>query len=156
MTMPKTFENQSRLPKLPVPSLDETLVQYARTLRPLLTPDQLKSSAAAIEQFRNGFGRVLQQRLLDRSRTEPTGWLDNWWLQKAYHEYRTAVLINVNWVSIFIDDVNLPQDLVTQSTITSAGGHGKREYTELQVKRAAHLAVRGLQYKERIERWVFV
>ncbi|KIO31603.1 hypothetical protein M407DRAFT_218756 [Tulasnella calospora MUT 4182] len=73
----------------------------------------------------------------------PTNWLnDNFWLKKAYHEWRAPLPVNSNWWLLFHDDPNVPEDL--RRSIPSNG-----EITEWQVRRAAWLVRRPVDFKEK-------
>ena len=79
-----TLSLQHTLPKLPVPSLDETLTKYIRSIEPLATPEELERSKALAKDFAKpgGLGQTLQQRLLDVDRAAPDNWLDDtWWIR---------------------------------------------------------------------------
>ena len=79
-----TLSLQHTLPKLPVPSLDETLAKYLRSIEPLTTPEELERSKVLAKDFvkPGGLGQILQQRLLDVDRAAPNNWLDDtWWIR---------------------------------------------------------------------------
>ena len=63
----KTFAYQNSLPKLPIPSLEETTSKYLRSLRPLLSEKELTVVEEQIKDFikPSGLGNLLQQRLID-------------------------------------------------------------------------------------------
>ncbi|RUS28876.1 acyltransferase ChoActase/COT/CPT [Jimgerdemannia flammicorona] len=126
---PKTFSNQSQIPRLPIPSLTATAERYKRTLLPALTTDEYASAATAVDEFvkEGGLGEVLQERLKQLDREEPNSWLETLWLNKAYLEYREPTLINVNWWTQFRDpDVGLLKQ-------APAPGH----VSDFQLERAA-------------------
>ncbi|KAG0260950.1 hypothetical protein BG011_001456, partial [Mortierella polycephala] len=138
-----TLSLQHTLPKLPVPTLEETLAKYLRSIEPLTTPEELERSKTLAKDFLKpgGLGRTLQQRLLDVDRAAPDNWLDDtWWISKAYHEWREPLLINSNWYILMRNDLNHPT--VFHSTEENPA------YTTFQVKRAAHVAQQLLDYTE--------
>lgn len=69
----KTVTPPPRLPRLPVPKLDQTLRRYLASLEPFLLEDEARGGTAfdeafALRQqwandFENGIGKVLQERL---------------------------------------------------------------------------------------------
>jgi carnitine O-acetyltransferase len=147
----KTFSNQSKLPRLPIPSLEETLARYLRSLEPLCSPSDLSRTSSYIADFLkpNGLGRFLQQRLIDLDRTSPHNWLnDSLWMKKAYHEWRESVAVNSNWYLLFADDPSTPRECFE----INDGKRQKGAFGEWQVKRAAHLILQILKYKELIDR----
>ncbi|PWN41844.1 acyltransferase ChoActase/COT/CPT [Ceraceosorus guamensis] len=122
---PKTFSRQGELPRLPVPTLEETFPRYLKSLEPVLRQKeelgQLPSGATAASELQKraewaqeavkegSLARKLQQRLIDVDRTTPDNWLDDrYWLQKAYHEWRVPLLVNSNWWLMFRADPNTP------------------------------------------------
>jgi hypothetical protein len=68
----KTFDNQSNLPRLPVPSLQETAAKYLDSLRPLLDEKEFKHSEKVVSDFikEGGVGEKLQKRLLEYEKTQ--------------------------------------------------------------------------------------
>src|SRR5215213_1561378 len=62
---PKTFSNQLIIPRLPIPTLQETAERYKRSLLPILKPEDYARAADAVDEFvkADGLGEVLQTRL---------------------------------------------------------------------------------------------
>lgn len=86
----------------------------------------------------------------DLDRASPNNWLnDNFWLKKAYHEWRAPLPVNSNWWLLFHDDPNVPEDL--RRSIPSDG-----QITEWQVRRAAWLVRRLVDFKEKLDRSAFI
>jgi carnitine O-acetyltransferase len=103
-TRVKTFDNQSRVPHLPIPQLEtETMPLLMKTLRPLAWTDaewKAVQTKAADFVAPGGMGEKLQKRLVDfgAERTKRDGsWLDDLWLHKAYVEYRDSSVCNVSY-----------------------------------------------------------
>lgn len=100
------FKFQSQLPKLPVPTLAETSSKYLKTVEPFLSPAQLSSTKAIVEDFvrPGGQGEVLQKRLEEFAQGKDN-WLAEYWDDYAYMSYRDPV---VPYVSYFFNhkDVN--------------------------------------------------
>lgn len=100
------FKYQSQLPKLPVPTLQETCKKYLRTVEPFLSEAQLKSTTAIVEEFARpgGQGEALQLRLEEFAQGKDN-WLAEYWDDYAYMSYRDPV---VPYVSYFFNhkDVN--------------------------------------------------
>lgn len=85
---------------------------------------------------------------LDQS--SPHNWLDdNIWLKKAYHEWRAPLIVNSNWWLALVDDPNVPHS-VRHPSVERIG------YTTWQVRRAAWLAHRVLDFKAQLERRVLL
>jgi carnitine O-acetyltransferase len=98
---------QESLPRLPVPSLEETTSRYLKTLKPLLSPSELETSKQAVEEFikPGGVGHALQEKLLAR-RADPktNNWLSEWWNEAAYLGYRDPVVPYVSYFYSHRDD----------------------------------------------------
>jgi carnitine O-acetyltransferase len=90
---PQSSAAQNSLPKLPVPDLDSTLSKLKDSLRPLAWNDREWSQALrSIDAFKNGPGKVLQQRLVARREEKARPhWLEEWWDDAAYLGYRDSV-----------------------------------------------------------------
>ncbi|KAF9437267.1 hypothetical protein BGZ76_001382 [Entomortierella beljakovae] len=141
-----TFSLQNTLKRLPVPTLEETLTKYLKTIEPLATPEELERSKALAKDFikPGGLGSILQQRLYDVDRAAPDNWLDDtWWLSKAYHEWREPLLVNSNWYILLKNEPNHPTSI--QPTAENA------KYSTFQVKRAAHVAGQLLDYMDALD-----
>lgn len=63
-----TFAKDDLAPALPLPSLENTLAQYYKSLIPFGTDEQLKNSSKLIEDFKNGIGKKLQTILEERAK----------------------------------------------------------------------------------------
>lgn len=150
MSKVATFALQSQLPRLPVPPLEESCARYLHSLRPLLTEDEFKTSEKNVKNFLTSpLARQLQQRLIDLDRSSESNWLDDqFWLQKAYHEWREPLLVNSNWFMLGVDDVHHPKDL-----LANGGKRASGDYTYYQARRAAHMIYEGIDFKQLIDRW---
>ncbi|RIA95026.1 acyltransferase ChoActase/COT/CPT [Glomus cerebriforme] len=146
----KTFSNQHQLPRLPIPSLEESTTKYLNSLRPLLSSKELARIEQHVRDFikPEGLGQILQQRLMDVDRISPHNWLDDtWWIKKAYHEWRVPLIVNSNWHISFIDDPNTPKEYFANNN----GVRPKGQFSEWQIKRAAHIIGRMLDFKKLID-----
>jgi hypothetical protein len=77
------YENQTQLPKLPIPSIEDTLKRFLPTALPLAkTKEEEMSLKAACQAFPEQ-AVVLQERLIDRRENErkDSSWLQPWWNQ---------------------------------------------------------------------------
>ncbi|KAI0734125.1 acyltransferase ChoActase/COT/CPT [Fomitopsis betulina] len=155
----RPMSSHPSLPRLPVPDLHQTLHKYLQSLEPLLLEDELRGGPSYAEarqtretwaeDFERGIGRVCQDRLLALEKQSPTNWLDdNFWMKKAYHEWRAPLIINSNWWLAFHNDTVVPEDVVLgRRPDLGAGG-----VTSWQVRRAAWLVHRTVEWKTRLER----
>ncbi|EED15450.1 carnitine acetyl transferase [Talaromyces stipitatus ATCC 10500] len=99
------FENS--LPKLPVPTLEETAKRYLKSVHPLLSASEYERTTKAVEEFikPGGQGETLQKRLIAR-RDDPkiNNWLTEWWNFAAYLGYRDPVVPYVSYFYSYRDD----------------------------------------------------
>lgn len=63
MSLSHTFSSQSKLPKLPIPQLEDTCARYLRALEGLQTMEEHEMSKKAVESFLHGEGPRVQERL---------------------------------------------------------------------------------------------
>ena len=76
----------------------------------------------------------------------PHNWLDdNIWLRKAYHEWRAPLIVNSNWWLALGDDPSVPSAVRHPAHQTSG-------FTSWQVRRAAWLVHRVLDFKAQLDR----
>ncbi|CAG8534714.1 7753_t:CDS:2, partial [Funneliformis caledonium] len=146
----KTFSNQYKLPRLPIPSLEESTTKYLNSLKPLLSSEEFEYTKQHVKDFikPGGLGQKLHQRLIDIDRISPYNWLDDtWWIKKAYLEWRAPVIINSNWYLLLIDDPNTPEEYFTNNNEICLKG----QFSKWQIKRAAHLIEKMLEYKNLID-----
>ncbi|PRP84915.1 choline/carnitine O-acetyltransferase [Planoprotostelium fungivorum] len=132
----RTFERQDSLPRLPVPDLRSTMTKYLKTVRPLLTDDEYKTTQEHVREFlENGDGERLQKLLMERDSAEPqhTSWLEGWW-DDAYLFGRDSITINVNYFFVFEDEPHL-----------------QREVKCVQSHRAARLLRGALVFKKKLD-----
>ncbi|KAG7444677.1 acyltransferase ChoActase/COT/CPT [Guyanagaster necrorhizus] len=146
--------------RLPVPALRKTLDKYLTSLEPFLLEDASKKGldddaldvsrrlrAQWADEFASGVGKLCQDRLLELDRASPNNWLDdNFWMNNAYMEWRAPLLINSNWWLAFEDDANIPV-----SEKERQDGHFKTGFSRWQIKRAAWLLHRILEFKIKLE-----
>ncbi|XP_073533537.1 peroxisomal carnitine O-octanoyltransferase isoform X2 [Phyllobates terribilis] len=92
----RTFQYQDSLPPLPVPLLEESLSKYCESVKPFLNEEEYKKTCRIVNDFGNGIGKELHQKLLERARTRKN-WLEEWWLNAAYLDVRMPSQLNVNF-----------------------------------------------------------
>jgi carnitine O-acetyltransferase len=98
---------EESLPKLPVPTLEETTQRYLKSVHPLLSSAEFENTKKAVESFiqPGGVGHQLQERLVKR-REDPkiANWLTEWWNQAAYLAYRDPIVPYVSYFYSHRDD----------------------------------------------------
>ncbi|KXN88606.1 Carnitine O-acetyltransferase, mitochondrial [Leucoagaricus sp. SymC.cos] len=145
------------LPRLPVPDLRKTLDKYLTSIEPFLRESERSSQGFSAayqlrkqwaDEFYSGIGSVLQERLVALDKASPNNWLDdNFWINKAYLEWRTPLLINSNWWLAFHDD-----PLISESARTAVEKvEGMADATPWQLRRSAWLIYRMLEFRDRLD-----
>ncbi|KAL8672464.1 MAG: hypothetical protein Q9168_003067 [Polycauliona sp. 1 TL-2023] len=98
---------EDSLPRLPVPTLEETSKRYLKSVRPLLNQAEYKNTQKAVEEFVRpcGIGEELQKRLQAR-REDPKhrNWIYEWWNDAAYLSYKDPVVPYVSYFYSHRDD----------------------------------------------------
>lgn len=99
------FKFQTQLPKLPVPTLQETFSKYLRTVEPFLSTKQLEKTKDHVNLFlAGGQGEELQKRLQSFAK-DKDNWLAEFWDDYAYMSYRDPI---VPYVSYFFNHKDIP------------------------------------------------
>ncbi|XP_022123060.2 carnitine O-acetyltransferase isoform X1 [Pieris rapae] len=93
-TSTKPALNSQNLPQLPVPKLEDTVNKYLKTVRPFLNENEFSNTSKLMNNFASegGIGQKLQS-LLENRATKHINWLEEWWLNTAYLEYRDPVVV---------------------------------------------------------------
>ena len=98
---------EENLPKLPVPSLEETAARYLKSVHAAVSPSEYEATKKAVAAFTapGGQGEELQKRLLAR-RDDPAhlNWLHEWWNNDAYLSYTGPVVPYVSYFYSHRDD----------------------------------------------------
>eukprot|EP01128_Nolandella_sp_AFSM9_P009061 TRINITY_DN5702_c0_g1_i1.p1 TRINITY_DN5702_c0_g1~~TRINITY_DN5702_c0_g1_i1.p1 ORF type:complete len:600 (+),score=73.78 TRINITY_DN5702_c0_g1_i1:3-1802(+) len=97
VVQPLTFAHEEAMPRLPVPELEETLNKWKKTVSALATPEEMRELDVLVEQFLNGEGPDLQKKLMTKRQAAQFSWLEDWWFNYAYYDFREPVLINVSY-----------------------------------------------------------
>ena len=96
----QTYSSQGLLPRLPIPSLEETLDKLPKALEALQTPEEQEETLKVVEEFRNGEGPKLQQLLVDYEREGVASGRIGSYVEEAWNDsYLTpndSVVLNLN------------------------------------------------------------
>lgn len=144
---------EDSLPKLPVPSLEDTSKRYLKTLHPLLSRDEYTASEKVVEAFNKagGIGEKLQKRLLRRAE-EPSSknWIAEWWDQAAYLTVQDPVVPYVSYFYSFRDDRRRRNPAKRAAAITTAALEFKRQVDDKSLEpeymRKLPMAMSSYQY----------
>ncbi|KAL6040289.1 carnitine O-acetyltransferase yat1 [Balamuthia mandrillaris] len=97
------WKNQRSMPRLPIPTLEETGKHYLDYLTPIVSKEELQRTTKLLEEFVAGEGKALQEDLQRLDKESPTSWLEGWW-DTMYLTIRDPLPINVNPYFIFKED----------------------------------------------------
>lgn len=90
----RTFANQHTLPKLPVPSLEDTCKRYLVALRGLQDDKEHTATQHAIQAFLDGEGPALQERLNEWAR-DKASYIEDFWYE-SYLSHSDPVVLALN------------------------------------------------------------
>lgn len=123
---------EESLPRLPVPTLEETAKRYLKSVHPLLTPTEYENTKMAVDAFvkPGAVGHTLQERLKARAADPKVkNWLSEWWNNAAYLGYRDPIIPYVSYFYSHRDD------------------RKRRD----PAKRAAAISVAALEFKKQVD-----
>lgn len=99
----RTFGNEDRLPRVPLPTVQESCERLLAWCRPLLDEAQLAETSAAVRAFVDA-AAPLQDALQAFERTPGVdSWLDEFW-ERRYLGRRDRIALNANFFFLFEDD----------------------------------------------------
>jgi carnitine O-acetyltransferase len=126
----KMLRFEDSLPRLPVPTLEETGKRYLKSVHPLVSEAEFERTKKAVEAFirPGGEGEPLQKRLLERA-ADPKikNWISEWWNSAAYLGYRDPVIPYVSYFYSYRDDRERRNPAKRAAAITSAALEFKRQ-----------------------------
>lgn len=93
---PSLFSFQKSLPRLPVPSVNETLTRYLNSIRPILNVEQYKRMQELAADFEETIASKLQRYLVLKS-WKSSNYVSDWWEDFVYLRGRTPLMINSNY-----------------------------------------------------------
>lgn len=114
---------EDSLPRLPVPTLEETSKRYLKSVHPMLNPSEYANTKKAVEDFvrPGGIGQELQKRLQARQEDpKHKNWIYEWWNDTAYLHYRDPVVPYVSYFYSHRDDRRRRDPAKRSAAITSA------------------------------------
>ncbi|NEW50505.1 choline/carnitine O-acyltransferase [Nocardia cyriacigeorgica] len=133
----RTFAAEDHLPRVPLPSLEDTCTRFVEWCTPLLSADELAATESAVADLLRpgGPGRTLDTALRDYDASPGVGsWLDEFWPSR-YLGRRDRIALNANFFFLFRDD----------TTLAASTGAG-------QVERAAGIVSAAVDYKLALDR----
>lgn len=124
---PMLHSYQGALPRLPVPSLQETVDRHLKSVRPLFDDEQYDEMVRLSEEFQKGVGRKLQWYLHLKSWVS-ANYVSDWWEEYVYLKSREPIMINNNYYGLDTIRLNLTQ--------IQAARAGNVTYSAMKFRRA--------------------
>lgn len=106
---PGLYSFQSSLPRLPLPSVHETMSRYLDSVRPLLDDENYARMERLAKEFESTIGSKLQRYLVLKSWWS-TNYVSDWWEEYVYLRGRGALMVNSNFYGIdalFLNNTNV-------------------------------------------------
>jgi carnitine O-acetyltransferase len=99
------YRHQQQLPRLPVPTLEETIERFLPTALPLAeNEEEALSLHKACREFIEE-AKPLQERLLRRqAEMKDSSWLQQWWNTLGYLQFRDPIVVYVSYFFQLADD----------------------------------------------------
>lgn len=132
-TATPTFTHEDELPRVPLPTLEESCQRFLDWCAPLLTTEQLALTRAEVVSFaaEGGPGRALHAALAEYDASEGVhSWLDTFWPYR-YLGRRDRIALNANFIFLF-QDTGQPQ-LERAAGLIAGAVHYKRQLDAEQV-----------------------
>ena len=121
---------EDSLPRLPVPTLEETSKRYLKSVHPLLNESEFAKTKKAVDNFvkPGSIGHELQKRLQAR-REDPKhrNWIYEWWNDAAYLSYRDPVVPYVSYFYSHRDDRRRRNPAKRAAALTTAALDFKKQ-----------------------------
>uniref|UniRef100_A0A8C1WD09 Carnitine O-palmitoyltransferase 1, muscle isoform n=1 Tax=Cyprinus carpio TaxID=7962 RepID=A0A8C1WD09_CYPCA len=127
---PLLYSFQASLPRLPVPSIDDTIRRYLESVRPLLDDEQYKQMETVANDFKKDPAPKFQKHLKLKS-WWATNYVSDWWEEYIYLRGRDPIMVNSNFYTMDLLYV-IP--------------------THRQAARAGNVVHAMLQYRRKLER----
>jgi carnitine O-acetyltransferase len=120
----RTFGNENRLPRVPLPTLEDSCERFLAWCAPLLNSDELAATEAAVASFLrpDGAARTLHGALEEYNADDGVhSWLDTFWPSR-YLGRRDRIALNANFFFLF-EDSDLGQVERAAELIAAAVDH---------------------------------
>ncbi|KAL7307502.1 hypothetical protein TKK_0000680 [Trichogramma kaykai] len=124
---PMLYSFQGSLPRLPLPSVEDTAQRYLRSVRPLLDDDGYRRMEQLAREFQQGIGVKLQRYLILKSWWS-SNYVSDWWEEYVYLRGRSPIMVNSNFYGI---DAILMHPTRVQSARAASVIHSCLQYRRL-------------------------
>lgn len=126
---PSLYSFQGSLPHLPLPTVNDTMTRYLRSVRPLFDNESFAKVEKQAAEFKKGIGKKLQRYVLLKSWWS-SNYVSDWWEEYVYLRNREPLMYGSNYYG---------SDIIQTST-------------NKQTARAANLTFLMLLFRRKIER----
>ncbi|KAI1903983.1 hypothetical protein AGOR_G00001010 [Albula goreensis] len=96
---PMLYSFQNSLPRLPVPSVKDTMSRYLESVRPLMDDSQYKRMEGLARDFEKTLGPKLQWYLKLKS-WWASNYVSDWWEEYIYLRGRGPIMVNSNYYAM--------------------------------------------------------
>lgn len=150
--MPGTFALEDSLPRVPLPSLDDSCARFLDWCEPLLSAAEMRRTKEAVAELADPRSPAQAvQRALEEYAADPAvhSWLDDFW-RSRYLGRRDRIALNANFFFLFHDRPGLPaldrQVAAAAETIATAVAYQRalaEEKVPTSMQRGAPLSMEG-------------
>ena len=147
-----TFAHEDTLPKVPLPTLEESCERFLQWCAPLLNADQRAATEAEVDAFLrpDGPGRTLHAALASYDAQEGVhSWLDTFWPYR-YLGRRDRIALNANFFFLF-EGSSSEGPTSGDPTVEDAPHAHATDPHAPQVRRAAGLIAAAVHYKVQLD-----
>lgn len=118
------YRHQQDLPRLPVPTLEQTIDRFLPTALPLAeSEEEAVTLQEACQEFLQE-AKPLQERLLQRrDDLQDTSWLQEWWNTLAYLEFRQPIVVYVSYLFLLANDPSSETGIQRAAAALRAAAH---------------------------------
>ncbi|XP_067875728.1 carnitine O-palmitoyltransferase 1, liver isoform-like isoform X2 [Heterodontus francisci] len=96
---PMLYSFQNSLPRLPVPTINDTLRRFLESVRPLMNDEDFRRTKALAKDFERNLGPRLQWYLKLKS-WWATNYVSDWWEAYVYLQGREPIMVNSNYYAM--------------------------------------------------------
>ncbi|KAG8222414.1 hypothetical protein J437_LFUL004873 [Ladona fulva] len=96
---PMLYSYQGSLPRLPLPSVHDTIQRFLRSVRPIMNDEEYERVERLGKDFEKGIAVKLQRYLILKSWWS-TNYVSDWWEEYVYLRGRSPLMVNSNFYGI--------------------------------------------------------
>ncbi|XP_033101878.1 carnitine O-palmitoyltransferase 1, liver isoform-like [Anneissia japonica] len=115
---PQLYSYQNTLPNLPLPSIDDTLRRYLRSVRPFMDDEKYNRMERLASDFKKNLGMRLQ-RYLYLKWWFSSNYVSDWWEEYVYLRGRSPLMVNSNYYGLVSNNKKIPWAAARQTFFKS-------------------------------------